>query len=437
MLLVSSRGTWEQRTVTAAAQALIWAVAVGLAHTLGGAALTALGPRVAVGRGVLLAAVLSAAASVWLPHERHPSAAMLLLPASVFAGGAAWETFSLRRVAPAVRLLLVGTSGAAEALVNDIRRGRAGGYELVGVVAEPESPQGEPNVPILGSVDELDRVIAQQRPDLVVLAPGPKAAQTVLRLLDAAEAGFRVVQLAEFYEYAFGRVPIEDLPHEWFLSVLHLYQRPYSRAAKRTIDLAGALLLTVLTLPLWPLLALLVRQTEGPVFLRQERLGEHGALFTIYKFRTMRADAERDGRAVWAGSGDPRVTRAGAVMRRLRLDELPQLWNVLRGDMSLVGPRPERPEFMDELTRRVPNWTRRHLVKPGLTGWAQVRQGYAASAEATSIKLSYDLWYLRHRSLTVDLAILLRTAVVVVRGDGTAAVPAPRSRPAAVAQPYD
>jgi exopolysaccharide biosynthesis polyprenyl glycosylphosphotransferase len=426
------------RGLTAGAQALIWALAVGLAHTLGGAALTALGPRVAVGRGVLLAAVVSTAASVWLPHERHTAAAMLLLPACVFAGGAAWETFSLRRVAPAVRLLLVGTSGAAETLVNDIHRGRAGGYELVGVVTEPESAaEAVPQVPILGSVDELDRVIAEHRPDLVVLTPGPKQAQTVLRLLDAAEAGFRVLQLAEFYEYAFGRVPIEDLPHEWFLSVLHLYQRPYSRVAKRTIDLVGAALLTLLTLPLFPLLALLVRQTAGPLFIRQERLGEHGTLFTIYKFRTMRADAEQAGRAVWAGNGDPRVTRAGSFMRRLRLDELPQLWNVLRGDMSLVGPRPERPEFLDELTRRVPNWTRRHLVKPGLTGWAQVRQGYAASAEATSIKLSYDLWYLRHRSLTVDLAILLRTAVVVVRGDGAVTLPATRPAPAAVAQPYD
>src|SRR5205814_1791384 len=183
------------------------------------------------------------------PHARPTPAAFVLLPACVFVGGAAWETFSLRWVAPAVRLLLVGTSGAAETLVNDIRRGHAGGYELVGVVAEPESLEAEPHVSILGSVDELDRVIAEHRPDLVVL--------------------------------------------------------------------------TLLTLPLFPLLALLVRQTEGPVILRQERLGEHGKLFTIYKFRTMRADAEQNGRAVWAGDGDPRVTRAGAFMRRLRLDELP------------------------------------------------------------------------------------------------------------------
>jgi lipopolysaccharide/colanic/teichoic acid biosynthesis glycosyltransferase len=212
-------------------------------------------------------------------------------------------------------------------------------------------------------------------------------------------------------------VPVEDLTRAWFMSVLHLYQRPYSQLTKRTVDLIGACVLLVLTLPLFPLLALFVRQSKGPIVLRQLRLGEHGTLFTIYKFRTMRADAEPAGTAVWADAEDPRVTGAGGVMRRLRLDELPQLWNVVRGDMSLVGPRPERPEFLAELNARVPYWTRRHLVKPGLTGWAQVRQGYAASAEATSEKLSYDLWYIRHRSLTVDIAILLRTLAVVLRGD--------------------
>jgi exopolysaccharide biosynthesis polyprenyl glycosylphosphotransferase len=439
LVLLLSTGSWRERAVVAAAEALIWALSVRLAQTLGGAALTALGPRVAVGRGVLLAAVVSTAATVWLPHGRHAALGMLLAAPAVFAGGAAWETLALRRVAPAVRLLLVGTTGTAvETLLRDIRRGRAGGYELVGVVTEPDAPCGsEQGIPVLGCVDELDSVIAAHRPDLVVLTPGGKPRQTFVRLLDAAEAGFRVVEFAEFYEYAFGRVPIEDLPHEWFMSVLHLYRRPYSRFAKRSIDVAGALLLIVLTLPLFPLLALLVRGTGGPAILRQVRLGEHGKLFTIYKFRTMRVDAERPGKAVWAGANDPRVTPVGAWMRRLRLDELPQIWNVLRGEMSLVGPRPERPEFLEELSKSVPNWTRRHLVKPGLTGWAQVRQGYAASAEATSVKLSYDLWYLRHRSLTVDLAILLRTTFVVVRGDGAAPAAVPKPLPAAVANPYD
>jgi lipopolysaccharide/colanic/teichoic acid biosynthesis glycosyltransferase len=214
------------------------------------------------------------------------------------------------------------------------------------------------------------------------------------------------------------------------MSVLHLYRRNYSRLTKRTFDLFGAVLLLLLTLPLFPLLALAVSGTNGPVILRQVRLGEHGKLFTIYKFRTMRADAEQPGHAVWAESADPRVTRVGGFMRQLRLDELPQLWNVVRGDMSLVGPRPERPEFLDELNRKVPYWTRRHLVKPGLTGWAQVRQGYVNSSDATATKLSYDLWYLRHRSLTVDLAILMRTVLVVARGEHATA---PTATPIAAA----
>lgn len=425
-------GTWEQRCFTAAVEAVVWGVCVGAARALGGAALTALGPRVAVGRGVLVAVIASTAVAVWLPHDRPLALRMLVLGAIVFAGGAVWETFALRYIAPTVRLLLVGTSGAAETLIHDIRRGRAGGFELVGVVAAPGSPpSGAADVHVLGSVDELDGLIAEHRPDLVVLTPGPRSPETFLRLLDAADAGFRVLELAEFYEYAFGRVPLEDLPHEWFLSVLHLYRRPYSRVAKRTIDVLGAAILTLLTLPLYPLLAL-VCWAGGPVIHRQVRLGEHGKLFTIYKFRTMRVDAEADGQAVWAEKDDRRVTAAGAWMRRLRLDELPQLWNVLRGDMSLVGPRPERPEFLAELSRSVPFWSRRHLVKPGLTGWAQVRQGYVNSADATATKLSFDLWYLRHRSLTVDLAILLRTVFAVVRGDRPAVRSAPRAQQPAI-----
>jgi lipopolysaccharide/colanic/teichoic acid biosynthesis glycosyltransferase len=150
----------------------------------------------------------------------------------------------------------------------------------------------------------------------------------------------------------------------------------------------------------------------------------------------MRADAEASGEAVWAATHDPRLTRTGGVMRRLRLDELPQLWNVFRGEMSLVGPRPERPEFLSELSQHLPYWTRRHLIKPGLTGWAQVRQGYAASADETATKLSYDFWYLRHRSLTVDLAILLRTMLVVLQGDRSVSR-SPAPLPAAFVDTYD
>ena len=439
VVLATQGSSWQARAI-AVVQAVIWAASMSIGHSLGGPALTALGPRIAVGRGVLIAVAASAAASAWLPYAHLSLRVTLVLALVVFVTSAIWETFVLRHVAPAVRLLLVGRAADATTLLSDIRRGRGGGYELVGVVADGDQPHEEElaGPRVLGRADELDALINRHRPDLVVLTAGRKSSQALSRILDAAQAGFRVVQLTEFYEYAFGRVPIEDLPHEWFMSVLHLYQRRYSRAIKRALDLAGASLLLLLTLPLFPLLALFVHQTEGPLILRQLRLGEHGEPFTIYKFRTMRADAEALGRAVWATAYDPRLTRTGGIMRRLRLDELPQLWNVFRGEMSLVGPRPERPEFLAELSERVPYWTRRHLIKPGLTGWAQVRQGYAASAEETATKLSYDLWYLRHRSLTVDLAILLRTLLVVFQGERRAPVAsAAARRPATVADSYD
>lgn len=411
-------GSWQDRIAAAAIQSVVWAVSIAIGHSLSGPALTALGPRIAIGRCIVIAVVASAAASAWVPHAHLPLVAIGVLSITVFVAAAAWETVVLRKIAPAVRLLLVGRVANATALLHDLRQGRGGGYEVIGVVeAGDDPPEHDPQAPVLGRASDLDSVITQYQPDLVILTGGRKPPETFSRLLDAAQAGFRVVHLAEFYEYAFGRVPVEDLPYEWFLSVLHLYQRRYSRAIKRCLDLAGASLLLLLTLPLFPLLALFVYQTEGPIFLRQSRLGEHGKVFTIFKFRTMYADAEAPGQAVWASAQDPRLTGTGGIMRRLRLDELPQIWNVLRGEMSLVGPRPERPEFLAELSGRVPYWTRRHLIKPGLTGWAQVRQGYAASAEQTATKLSYDFWYLRHRSLTVDLAILLRTMIVVLHGD--------------------
>ncbi len=437
VVLAFSGGGWRERAITAVIQSAIWAASMAVGHSLTGAALTALGPRVAVGRCILIAVLTSATASAWVPDARLTPAATGFLALAVFAAGAAWETLALRKVQPAVRLLLVGTVADARTLLQDLRRGRGGGYAVIGVVEDSNDPlEEDPQAPRLGTVSELDTVITRHQPDLVVLTGGREPPETFSRLLDAAQAGFRVVHLTEFYEYAFGRVPIDDISYDWFMSVLHLYQRHYSRVIKRALDLAGASLLLILTLPLFPLLALFVHQTDGPLILRQTRLGEHGKLFTIFKFRTMRADAERAGKAVWAGANDPRLTWTGGIMRRLRLDELPQLWNVLRGEMSLVGPRPERPEFLAELSTRVPYWTRRHLVKPGVTGWAQVRQGYTASPEETATKLSYDLWYLRHRSLTVDLAILLRTLVVITHGD-RAASPSTLAAPATVGDSYD
>ena len=413
-LLEASSG-W--RLAVAAELCVVWIASMAIGQSLGGVALTALGPRIGPARGSLIGLVAVTAMGSWLPWPHLSTGATFILAAVIFATGASWEGIALRYVTPAKRLLIVGSGPSVSDLTRDIRMGHGGGYEAIGVVHDGPEASQYTGVPVLGRVSELTKVVAEQRPDIVVLAPGPNRPQTFGQLLEAAEAGFRVVELAQFYEHAYGRVPIRDLTRAWFMSVLHLYQRPYSRVAKRSVDLLGAGFLLVITLPLLPVIALLVRGTRGPVILRQFRIGEHGKLFTIYKFRTMYDDAETKGTAVWSHANDPRVTPVGKILRRLRLDELPQLWNVVLGDMSLVGPRPERPEFLAELNAAVPFWTRRLLVKPGLTGWAQVRQGYAAGVEGTSDKLSYDLWYIRHRSLTVDIAICLRTLAVVLRGD--------------------
>jgi exopolysaccharide biosynthesis polyprenyl glycosylphosphotransferase len=238
-------------------------------------------------------------------------------------------------------------------------------------------------------------------------------------LLDVGRLKLRVVGLADFYEHAFGRVPVDRLSQTWFMSLLYLYRAGYPLFFKRVLDIALASLALLVTAPLFPLIALLiVVETRGPVFFRQVRVGEGGKLFEILKFRTMIDGAEDPGRALWAQENDIRVTRVGKVMRKARLDELPQLWNVLRGEMSLVGPRPERPEFLELLEQMVPYWSRRHLVKPGITGWAQVCCGYTSDAPSALEKLSYDLYYIKHRSPILDFVVAAKTAVVILSGSG-------------------
>jgi exopolysaccharide biosynthesis polyprenyl glycosylphosphotransferase len=292
-------------------------------------------------------------------------------------------------------------------------------FDLLGVVDDQpgESVAGARR---LGATRELGAILRDERPDLVVLGREAYRADALSHVLDLASLDVRVVDVHHFNEHAFGKVPVHHLSPVWFMGVLHLYQRPYSRIVKRTFDVLAAGIALLLAAPLLLVVALIVRATSsGPVFFRQLRLGEAGRVFEICKFRTMVEHAEKDGVAVWATEDDARVTPIGRVLRRTRLDELPQLWNVLRGDMSVVGPRPERPEFLELLRETVPFWTRRHLVKPGITGWAQVRRGYTADVMGTAEKLSYDLYYLKYRSFLFDLAIATRTFRIVLSGFGS------------------
>ena len=396
---------------------VVWKVALRRAFADTSVTLWTIGAAVPAAVGALAGGLFVLPLTVWAPRFHLPALAILEATVAVFAGSAIWETVVASSLAARRRILLVGTGGGGTDLLEDISLGPRLPFEVIGVVDDERETDMVAGVPHLGTIADLPEIVGRLRPQIVVLANDRCRGEAFDRLIDVGHLGFSVVGLPEFYEYAFGRLPVRSLNPQWFMSILDLYRRPYSQLAKRTFDVVVAAVALVLVAPMLPVLALLVSRTRGPIIFRQQRLGEGGALFTIYKFRTMRIDAEPQG-AVWAAEHDPRVTGVGRFMRQTRLDELPQFWNVLKGEMSIVGPRPERPEFAAELRAEVPFWLRRHLVKPGITGWAQVRRGYTADAAGTGDKLSHDLWYLRHRSLVVDLAILVKTFGTVLSGAG-------------------
>lgn len=239
------------------------------------------------------------------------------------------------------------------------------------------------------------------------------------QLLQCKLAGIDVVDLPTFFERETGQIQLESLNPSWMIFSDGFQRGSIRDMAKRVFDLSVSSGLLLLTLPIMMVTALLVFLESGtPIFYRQERVGEHGRNFNVLKFRSMRKDAERDGVPQWAKKNDDRVTRVGRVIRKTRFDELPQIFNVLKGDMSFVGPRPERPHFVKELAKEVPYYQSRHTVKPGITGWAQIRYPYGATVDDAIQKLQYDLYYVKNRTLFLDLIILFQTAQVILFGKG-------------------
>lgn len=251
-----------------------------------------------------------------------------------------------------------------------------------------------------------------------VVVPDPLAVSPETRRL-CTECGIRVVAEGEFREQRLARVDIEALPADWLRAARALRFGRAEALLHRMLDLLAGLILLCVTLPLLLATALAIKlESRGPIFYRQERVGRGGRTFMLLKFRSMRVDAEAAGRAVWASQHDPRVTRVGRIIRRCRIDEIPQVLNVLRGDMAFVGPRPERPAFVEQLRRQIPHYDDRAVVKPGITGWAQVNYPYGASVEDARMKLAYDLYYVKRRSLFLDLLILVATVRVVLFQEG-------------------
>jgi exopolysaccharide biosynthesis polyprenyl glycosylphosphotransferase len=310
-----------------------------------------------------------------------------------------------------VRVAVIGSMAAAERVRADLKE-HARRFSLVGRIALP----GEAELaPALADVDRLRETVLENDIRLLILSSAaprqPVYDQLVRRCLDLP---VKLVELPRFYEAVFGYVPVSELNVVWFHYLVDPNSKSPQPHLKRAIDLIGAALLAIPALPLCTALMIVIRRDGGPGIFRQRRIGEGGRPFTIYKLRTMRPSSGAD--AQWAAVDDPRVTRAGRLMRATHVDELPQLFNVLRGDMSLVGPRPEQPAVVDQLERAVPFYERRHLVQPGITGWAQIRCGYARSESASIWKHCHDLYYIKHRSIRTDLRILVVSAKLAVLG---------------------
>ena len=246
--------------------------------------------------------------------------------------------------------------------------------------------------------------------------------ELVQTLIQIRTSGVDVVDVVRPYEEVTGRLPVEHLRPGWiaFWSGFSPASTGFYAKCRRMVDVLGSLILIIISAPVTLLAALCIRlESGGSVLYRQERVGQNDRVFTLWKLRTMRADAESGTGAVWAKIGDPRVTRVGRLLRNLRIDEFPQLWNVLRGEMTLIGPRPERPEFVEMLEAKLPHYALRHMVKPGVTGWAQVSAPYASSIDDTLVKLEYDLYYIRHRGPLLDARILLKTVGVLLFAQGS------------------
>ncbi|TAH47928.1 MAG: TIGR03013 family PEP-CTERM/XrtA system glycosyltransferase [Betaproteobacteria bacterium] len=321
----------------------------------------------------------------------------------------------------APRLLIIGTGHDALAVYRDLTQPLQRSVDVIGFFPSDRQEEVAVDPAEILAGGNLVQLVRKHRVNEIIVAVRERrgGALPLRELLDCKLAGVRVLDLSSFFERVQGQVRVDSLRASWLIYGDGFRQGWARTLVKRCFDLSAALVLLVLALPVMLITALLILIEDGaPVFYRQERVGLGGRVFRVIKFRSMRRDAEKDGKPRWAASNDDRVTRVGRVIRKLRIDELPQLFNVIVGEMSLVGPRPERPYFVDQLAREVPFYAVRHCVKPGVTGWAQVRYQYGSSVDDAVQKLQYDLYYVKNHTLVLDVLVLFETVRVVLTGEG-------------------
>jgi sugar transferase (PEP-CTERM system associated) len=317
-------------------------------------------------------------------------------------------------------VILLGTGETAEKIVQEIKQNRESGFNIKVLIGTTPPIFDHAGIPVAASLADLAQDPEMAHIDHIIVALDDRRGNMpITDLLNYKLQGKIIEDSISFYEAITGKILVEKVNPAWLIFSEGFDYGRMTYLIKRTSDLILALIGLTLSLPVTLFTALLIKlESPGPVFYRQERVGERGEVFSIYKFRSMRQDAEKDG-AVWARQNDDRVTRIGNFIRKVRIDEIPQIWNVLRGQMSFVGPRPERPIFVNQLVEKLPYYSLRHSAKPGITGWAQVCYPYGASEEDALRKLEYDLYYIKHQSFFIDMLIIFRTVKTVLFQKGS------------------
>jgi sugar transferase (PEP-CTERM system associated) len=320
------------------------------------------------------------------------------------------------------RILIVGSGNLAVEVAREVLDRPDAGFRIVGFVGTDADLLGKSliNPRVIGLTEQLDEIVKRENIDRIVVAMGERRGQLPTnKLLQLSLAGEVTIEEGlSFYERITGRVSLNMLRPSWLIFTGRRRRAKITELSRNLVHWVVALIGAILSLPLVLLTAVLIKlESRGPVFYKQERVGKNGHTFVLMKFRSMRVDAEQDG-PVWASKGDARTTRIGRVIRKVRIDEIPQFWNILKGEMSFVGPRPERPHFVAQLAEEIPFYEQRHLIAPGLTGWAQIKYPYGASIEDARQKLQYDLFYIKNQGLLLDAVIMFETIKIILFGRG-------------------
>jgi len=318
-------------------------------------------------------------------------------------------------------VLVVGSGKLAARIISEITSKRDIGYRVVGVMQEAgRSDIIPPDLILTESVEVMPKLCQQLKVERIIVALEDRRGKTPIKeLLKCKLQGIAIEQGVSFYEALTGRILVEEVNPGWLIYSDGFARRRFTAFAKRVVDFLLAVLGLLISLPVSLVSALIIKlESPGPVLYLQERVGLKGEIFKVIKFRSMVSDAEKDG-AVWASKNDSRVTRFGGFIRKVRIDELPQMWNVIRGEMSFVGPRPERPVFVDQLKKKIPYYSLRHSVKPGISGWAQICYPYGASEEDALRKLEYDLYYIKNMTFKMEIWVIFQTIKTVLCREGS------------------